>query len=549
MAEQSQRQASEQVEEDHRRKRQAGPRSREPRQDQQPGMDPLQRLQGLADNSPQAAQLRRLRELANNTPQANELRRLQTLARGEERSAEAEPTTNATAKAEATTGKPEPATAKPNLTGLPDQLKSNIEALSGLSMDAVRVHYNSTKPAQLNALAYAQGSDIHLGPGQEQHLPHEAWHVVQQAQGRVRPTLQMAGGVAVNDDAGLEREADVMGGRAFRDIPNPHPLPCMIFHDYYIPIAGDVSDEASNEDRKTRTVAHLKTSANLEGQHGNASKPLDMMPKKSSIYTGHPKPTQMTPDSFKEYKDKLQGTTSKKSRPVLPDVWSKIAKMAKDYSELDLEDSENRKKCLETLKNECLHWCNDVYNPEVQAFNSDEKEIPPEIRNKKRTIEMLVTLIDKEEAEIDAMPARLSPDIRKVSKEEWDELEKARNWGETDETCLTSYDYRARDEAATLLSKLQISGKKLNPATQLAESKKHYQEKAFSFYHGPTESGHEVYSRLCEILPKLIGEAFDSHYNLEDDKILSELVQIAVLLAGIKSNANGSTGGRSFFRR
>jgi hypothetical protein len=54
-----------------------------------------------------------------------------------------------------------------NNTGLPDQLKSGIESLSGLSMDHVRVHYNSSHPAQLNALAYAQGSDIHLAPGQE----------------------------------------------------------------------------------------------------------------------------------------------------------------------------------------------------------------------------------------------------------------------------------------------------------------------------------------------------------------------------------------------
>ena len=98
--------------------------------------------------------------------------------------------------------------------GLPKGLQRGIEALSGLSMAAVRVHYNSSKPAQLNAHAYAQGSEIHLGPGQERHLPHEAWHVVQQAQGRVRPTLEMAGGVAVNDDAELEREADVMGARA-----------------------------------------------------------------------------------------------------------------------------------------------------------------------------------------------------------------------------------------------------------------------------------------------------------------------------------------------
>lgn len=105
---------------------------------------------------------------------------------------------------------------KPNKTGMPDQLKSGIENLSGMSMDHVKVHYASPKPAQLNAHAYAQGSDIHVAPGQEQHLPHEAWHVVQQAQGRVKPTLQMKAGVPVNDDAGLEREADVMGARAMQ---------------------------------------------------------------------------------------------------------------------------------------------------------------------------------------------------------------------------------------------------------------------------------------------------------------------------------------------
>ncbi len=101
-----------------------------------------------------------------------------------------------------------------NRTGLPDAVKSGVEALSGMSMDHVRVHYNSAKPAQLNAHAYAQGSDIHVAPGQAHHVPHEAWHVVQQAKGRVRPTLQMAQGVAVNDDRHLEREADVMGARA-----------------------------------------------------------------------------------------------------------------------------------------------------------------------------------------------------------------------------------------------------------------------------------------------------------------------------------------------
>jgi hypothetical protein len=99
-------------------------------------------------------------------------------------------------------------------TGLPGRLRSGIESLSGMSMDGVKVHYDSSRPAQLNALAYAQGSDIHVAPGQERHLPHEAWHVVQQAQGRVKPTMQMKDGVPVNDDKGLEHEADVMGAKA-----------------------------------------------------------------------------------------------------------------------------------------------------------------------------------------------------------------------------------------------------------------------------------------------------------------------------------------------
>jgi hypothetical protein len=103
---------------------------------------------------------------------------------------------------------------KNNKTGLPDQLKSGVEQLSGVSLNDVKVHYNSSQPAQLHAHAYAQGTDIHVAPGQEMHLPHEAWHVVQQKQGRVKATTQLKDEVPVNDDKGLEKEADVMGARA-----------------------------------------------------------------------------------------------------------------------------------------------------------------------------------------------------------------------------------------------------------------------------------------------------------------------------------------------
>ena len=98
--------------------------------------------------------------------------------------------------------------------GLPSPLRSGVEQLSGISMGDVKVHRNSDKPAQLQAHAYAQGTDIHLGPGQEKHLPHEAWHVVQQKQGRVAPTVQMKGQVAINDSQHLEKEADTLGAKA-----------------------------------------------------------------------------------------------------------------------------------------------------------------------------------------------------------------------------------------------------------------------------------------------------------------------------------------------
>jgi len=64
-----------------------------------------------------------------------------------------------------TTAKANPIQRSENKTGLPDQLKSGMESISGLSLSDVKVHRNSDKPAQLQAHAYAQGTDIHLGPG------------------------------------------------------------------------------------------------------------------------------------------------------------------------------------------------------------------------------------------------------------------------------------------------------------------------------------------------------------------------------------------------
>ena len=98
--------------------------------------------------------------------------------------------------------------------GLPKNLQTGVENLSGQAMNDVNVHYNSKQPEKMGAHAFAQGTDIHLGKGQEKHLPHEAWHVVQQKEGRVKPTVQKKEKIPVNDDASLEKEADMMGDKA-----------------------------------------------------------------------------------------------------------------------------------------------------------------------------------------------------------------------------------------------------------------------------------------------------------------------------------------------
>jgi hypothetical protein len=208
-----------------------------------PATATLQRLQSLADRSSRVAQLQSLQSLADSGSQ--ELIQRQGLPEEEPLQGRFETTQRKTPEEEKPlqgrfltaqrktpeekdllqgqfAASPAPRQAKArtsapaatNRTGLPDGLKTGLEALSGLAMDHVRVHYNSDKPAQLNAHAYAQGSDIHLAPGQDRHLPHEAWHLVQQAQGRVQPTLQLKDGIAVNDDPSLEHEADQMGERA-----------------------------------------------------------------------------------------------------------------------------------------------------------------------------------------------------------------------------------------------------------------------------------------------------------------------------------------------
>ncbi|MGB1206178.1 MAG: DUF4157 domain-containing protein [Chitinophagales bacterium] len=104
---------------------------------------------------------------------------------------------------------------------LPTEVQTKMENAFGQDFSNVNIHKESKNATDVGALAYAQGNDVHFAPGQfkpntqagQELIGHELTHVVQQREGRVKPTTQ-AKGLAVNDDKGLEKEADDMGKMA-----------------------------------------------------------------------------------------------------------------------------------------------------------------------------------------------------------------------------------------------------------------------------------------------------------------------------------------------
>jgi len=108
-----------------------------------------------------------------------------------------------------------------NSNGLPAPVQTQMEGALGADFSNVNIHTNSQSATDVGALAYTQGNDVHFAPGQynpesstgQELIGHELTHVVQQREGRVQPTTQ-AKGLPVNDDKGLEDEADAGGRKA-----------------------------------------------------------------------------------------------------------------------------------------------------------------------------------------------------------------------------------------------------------------------------------------------------------------------------------------------
>ena len=104
---------------------------------------------------------------------------------------------------------------------MPSIVQRKMESSFGEDFSDVNIHKDSSQSKELNAHAHTQGNDIHFAHGMynpesqkgQELLGHELTHVVQQREGRVQPTVQKKG-VNINDDEGLEKEADEMGVKA-----------------------------------------------------------------------------------------------------------------------------------------------------------------------------------------------------------------------------------------------------------------------------------------------------------------------------------------------
>ncbi|HEX9736052.1 MAG TPA: DUF4157 domain-containing protein [Thermoanaerobaculia bacterium] len=110
--------------------------------------------------------------------------------------------------------------------GLPQRLREGMERSFHADFSTVQVRQSREAP-DLGARAFARGDEVVFAPGEwrphsragREVLAHELAHVVQQRQGRVRPTSRR-GGQPLNDQPYLEREAARSAGdaAAFRPV-------------------------------------------------------------------------------------------------------------------------------------------------------------------------------------------------------------------------------------------------------------------------------------------------------------------------------------------
>ncbi len=318
----------------------------------------------FADNRSKATSLRNLQDLANNSRRVTQLKSVVQLV-----NQETKPEISST-NSDPTDTPSSPLQKKSD--GLPSELKSGVENLSGFTMDDVKVHRNSDEPAAMQAHAFAQGTDIHLGPGQEKYLPHEAWHVVQQKQGRVKPTVQQkpdsgipiaSDKVNINDDAGLEREADTMGKKALQTTQKQAISSKSDSHDHTI--------TQFQKDQKTTGGNPFATVKEIDQKNASAEAKMD---PKSSANKDQLKALQENgADMGEGAQIKLQGeltTAAKLNRFIGKEsTYSKLLRKVEDFNKS--QDVSEKQAILKELKPLARAW---LANPEhAESVNQNEE--------------------------------------------------------------------------------------------------------------------------------------------------------------------------------
>ena len=102
---------------------------------------------------------------------------------------------------------------------LPDKVQAKMENSFGQDFSSVSVHKESSSAQDIHAKAYTQGNEVHFAPGEynpesqsgQELIGHELTHVVQQREGKVGAGDVHGKGLEINQDAGLENEADELG--------------------------------------------------------------------------------------------------------------------------------------------------------------------------------------------------------------------------------------------------------------------------------------------------------------------------------------------------
>lgn len=103
-------------------------------------------------------------------------------------------------------------------TEIPVQLKTRTEDSTRVPFNYVRANYNSDKPAKLDTLAYTNGNQVGISPGQKRYSAYDLRNAMQQKLNAVRASVRYEGNEAINTDVELERQSDVSGVRKNAEI-------------------------------------------------------------------------------------------------------------------------------------------------------------------------------------------------------------------------------------------------------------------------------------------------------------------------------------------